>query len=128
MKYRFCRISLLITFLIVLSGCPGPRVSQGTWLFTVTDGIESAVVGVDIRIAGQAQAPDPLPLEADFGYGGTLSWAQNGQTFTLTRVQNTLTAEYIGTVDSSTSIIDGTWMDTVDGVPEKSGTWFAEKL
>jgi len=122
MKMRIGRISLLITMLVALSGCPLPSLALGNWLFTV-DGI---LVGVEIGSAGMAQTPNPLPPEADTNFNGTLSWVQNGSTFTLTQVTGGIIGEYTGTIDSSTSITNGTWMQTAGG--SASGTWFAEKL
>jgi hypothetical protein len=125
MRSNIGRALLLVALVVPLSGCPVPGVSLGNWLFTFASG---GLVGLDIRDAGQAQAPDPLPPEATSGFGGTLSWVQNGQTFTLMQVQGAVSAEYTGTVDSRNRIIDGTWTQTFNGSPSASGTWFAEKL
>jgi len=125
MRANIGRALLLVALVVPLSGCPVQRVSLGIWLFTFSNG---ALTGLDIRNDGQAQAPDPLPPEATSGFGGTLAWVQDGQTFTLTQTQGIVSAEYVGTVDSRTSIVNGTWVQTVNGTTSAGGTWFAEKL
>jgi hypothetical protein len=123
MKTRILSSLFLVVLLVSLSGCPNPAISKGVWLFTVdTD----QFVGVEIGFGGMAQTPDPLPPEAETNFNGALSWVLNGSTFTLTQVSGGLIGEYTGTLDTSTSIINGTWMQTAGG--SASGTWFAEKL
>lgn len=124
MKARFFGGLFVIALLVSFSGCPrGIVISKGVWLFTV-DG--DVFVGLTLGNGGMAETPNPLPLEAETNFNGTLSWAQNGSTFTLTQVSGSLIAEYTGTVDTSTSIINGTWMQIAGG--SASGTWFGEKL
>ena len=67
-----------------------------------------------------------MPPQASDEFSGTLTWMQNGATFTMSQVvsvNNELL--YTGTVHTSTSM-SGNWMRTAGGTA--SGTWSAVKL
>lgn len=122
MKSRMSHAVLLAALAVPLSGCPIPAIALGTWLLT----IDTTKVGIILLDGGQTQEPIPLPPEADNVLNGTVTWEQNGRTITFTQVTGGITAVYTGTVDTSTNIVDGTWMQTVGG--SASGTWVGEKL
>lgn len=126
MKFRISQLLIIAVVLIPFSGCPRiPEISPGVWVFSTADD----EIGVDLGVDGLVRTPNPFPPEANasfpFGTGLTLVWAQDGSTFTMTReVDSIVTRVYTGTVDSSTSIVDGTIQ--IDG--SMSGTWTGMKL
>ena len=127
MKTRIVPALLMAALLIPLSSCPRtPQVSLGVWLFNVEPG---GVSGIELGPDGITQEPSPYPTLATAGpFIDTASWAQVGSTFTLTQMKNADSDVFVytGTVDSSTSIINGTWMQTVGGT--LSGLWSGMKL
>jgi len=112
MKARILSGLLLVALVVPLNSCPRtPEISPGVWLLS-TDDLE---IGVELLANGIVQTPFPFPPEANAsfltGSDITISWTQDGSRFTLTiEVGSTVSTVYGGTVDSSTSIVDGTWL------------------
>jgi len=121
MKARIFGGLFLVMLLVPFSGCPPVEpIIDGVWLFTV-DGV---IVGVNLVANGTAFPSNPP--EADTSFVGTMKWMQRGSRFTMTQLSNgTPLAEYTGRVATSTSIINGTW---VNASGQKVGTWVGEKL
>ena len=129
-KFRISRALLVVALLVSLSSCPRtPQVELGVWIFEVNyDGASTSFIGAELGANGTLQTPNPLPPEAtsNRGFVDPVSWSQDGSTITL--LEDHITARdivYTGTVESSTSIIDGIWTVVDTG---QSGTWTAVKL
>jgi len=127
MKTRFIHGLVIVAMVVPFSSCPRtPEISPGVWLLSTG----TAEIGVELLANGMVQTPSPFPPEANAsfpsGTGITMLWTQDGSTFTITHVAGTDVFVYNGTVNSSTSIIDGTMMQILGGTA--SGTWTAMKL
>ena len=124
MQKRLVAGVLLSVMLVGFTGCPATQVSPGTWLFAIgSDGtFFTASAALDLLGDGSTQDPDPIPPNFN-PLPGTVTWMQNGSTFTMSQVTDSATTTYTGTVNSSTSM-DGTWTSSGGG----AGPWSAEKL
>jgi hypothetical protein len=91
----------------------------GVWIFDVTSGTDTTSHAIELLRNGSTQTP-----AGTIGLVGVYFWEQDGATIILEPISppNPL---YTGTVDSSTSIIDGTWETTGGG---SSGTWIGMKM
>jgi len=117
--------------LVLLTGCPPTQVEKGVWLFTTRLPVGATaslniVAALTLLDGGQTEIPDPAPPEQQHLILGTITWMQNGSTFTMNQVDGAATYIYTCTVDSSTSM-EGTFTKT-EGVEVTEGTWTAEKL
>jgi hypothetical protein len=127
MKTPIIKMVIPATLALMAMSCPPstpPAIATGVWLFTVsTTGGGDDLAGLTLLPGGQTENPVPPPATATDEFTGTLAWAQNGSTFSLSQVigvNNELL--YTANVQSSTSM-NGAWMRTVGGVG--SGTWSA---
>lgn len=125
MKTRFIQGLVIVALVVPFSSCPGtPQVSLGVWIFDVKLGVNTTSYAIELLDNGVGQTPDPVPSGMS-SFGGNKFWEQDGATFILEQNFG-FDIVYTGTVDSSTSIIDGTWEVTAGG--SDSGTWTAMKL
>jgi len=127
MKTRSIQGLVIVALVVPFSSCPRTtQVSLGVWVFSTV----TFEVGVELLANGMVQTPSPLPSEANgsfpTGSDNMTTWMQDDLTFTLTHVAGSDVYAYAGTVDSRTSIIDGTITQTVGGT--FSGTWSGRKL
>jgi len=120
MKIRFIQGLVIVALVVPFSSCPRtPQVALGVWTFDVASGTATTSHAIELLSNGSTQTP-----AGTIGLVGTYFWEQDRATIILEPTSpNPL---YTGTVDSSTSIIDGTWETTAGG--SSSGTWTGMKL
>jgi len=123
MKTRFIQGLVMVALVVPFSGCPqAQQVSLGVWVFLLSDGND---IGVELLADGTVVPPNPIPPEANTSWSGLASWMQDRRTIMVTIEGAVDVLNLTGTVDTSTSIIDGTWETDVGG---DSGTWTGTKL
>jgi hypothetical protein len=123
MKTRFMQGLAIVALVVPFSSCPGiPQVTLGVWIFEVKFDVTTTSRAIELMDNGFGLNPDPLPSGTTV-FDGIKFWKQDGATFVLEQSVATL-FEYTGTVDSPTSIINGTWEE----FGGDSGTWTATKL
>jgi len=130
MKTPIIKMFIAATLALTAMSCPPstpPAIATGLWLFTIsTPGVGDETAALILQAGGTTANPVPMPPGASDEFSGTLTWAQNGSTFSLHQVISVnLETLYTGNVQSNT-IMNGTWMRTVGGVG--SGTWSAVLL
>jgi hypothetical protein len=131
MKKRLVLGLLLSVVSLGLTGCPPTQVEKGVWLFTTRLPVGATaslniVAALTLLDGGQTEIPDPAPPEQQHLILGTITWMQNGSTFTMNQVDGAVTTIYTATVNSRASL-EGTFTQT-EGATVKMGTWSAEKL
>lgn len=121
MSARIFPIIVIAALAMSFGGCPAgsTTITQGLWLFTiVTSGVSSTTGALNLLPNGQTTIPNPTPPEASDDFGAAPFWSTSGSSVTF-QFQG-LTALYVGTIHSSTSM-----SGTVEDSGQTLGLWSA---
>jgi len=104
MPVRLMSVLCLSCLLLAMSGCPaaGYPIALGIWLAQTVDVNDH--VGFELLANGAVNSffGKPFPVGAENIFGGTLSWQQSGNTFTMVQQYFEATYTIVATLQSST--------------------------